>query len=319
MAIGEFDLIKKYFTAHDSGEGILLGVGDDCAIIDVPPCKQLALTTDTQIEKVHFFTQTDPYLIGYKSLLVNVSDLAAMGAEPYCFTLSLTLPTSDELFLERFSDGLFSLSSKLKMPLIGGNTTKGELSVTVSAYGLLPRGKSLRRDAARIDDDIYVTGSLGLSGLAVELGYHHIELEAGAFDDCYKKSMLIKDRCAFAQELLEYAHAALDISDGLVGDLNHILESSGVGALIQIERIPYANEFELYGVDENIRDHLCLYGGGDYELLFTAPVCNREKIAELSERHSVPVSRIGKIKNGILHITKHGNMYNQNEKPFEHF
>lgn len=319
MAIGEFDLIKKYFTTHDSGEGICLGVGDDCAIIDIPPQKQLAITTDTQIENVHFFKGTDPYQIGYKSLLVNVSDLAAMGAKPYCFTLSLTLPSSDEYFLENFSKGLFSLSSKLNMPLIGGNITKGELSVTVSAYGLLPRGKALRRDGACIDDDIYVTGSLGLAGLAVELGYHHIELAGGAFDQCYKKSMLIEDRCEFAVDLLDYAHSALDISDGLVGDLNHILKSSEAGALIWIESIPYAKEFEQYCIDEKIRDHLCLYGGGDYELLFTAPIANREVISRISEKHSVPVSRIGKIKNGSLHLTKHGKMYYQNEKTFEHF
>lgn len=324
MSLGEFELIKKYFCQNDRGTGIELGIGDDCALLNLPENKTLAVTTDTQIEGIHFFPNTSPYYVGYKSLLVNLSDLAAMGAKPYCFTLSVTLPEADEDFLKEFSKGLFSLASKVNIPLIGGNTTKGELSITISAYGLVDKGRALRRDKAKVNDDIYVTGTLGLPGLAVELGYKNLCLDKvidgkDAFSYCYEKSMLIHDRCEFAHKLVNYSDCALDISDGLVGDLKHILERSCVGARIDVEKLPKPCEFSIYNLDEKIQDKLCLYGGGDYELLFTAPVANEDKIMELASTYAVKVSKIGKIKNGTLEILKHGKMYYQNVKSFEHF
>ena len=329
MSLGEFELIKKYFCQNDRGTGIELGIGDDCALLNLPENKTLAVTTDTQIEGIHFFKDTSPSYIGYKSLLVNLSDLAAMGAKPYCFTLSVTMPDADEKFLEEFSKGLFTLASKVNIPLIGGNTTKGQLSITISAYGLLDRGKSLRRDMAKAGDDIYVTGTLGLPGLAVELGYRNLingkdisdKLIDGrnAFSHCYEKSMLIENRCEFASSLVNYSRCAIDISDGLAGDLKHIMERSMVGARLEVEKLPKPYEFEYYCLDEKLQDKLCLYGGGDYELLFTAPENNYDKIVELASAYAVKVSKIGKIKNGTFEILKHGKMYHQNDKSFEHF
>lgn len=329
MSLGEFELIKKYFCQNDRGTGIELGIGDDCALLNIPENKTLAVTTDTQIEGIHFFKNTSPYYLGYKSLLVNLSDLAAMGAKPYCFTLSITLPEANDSFLEEFSKGLFELASKVQIPLIGGNTTKGELSITISAYGLVDKGCALRRDCARAGDDVYVTGTLGLPGLAVELGYRNLtdgrdltfrNIDGkDAFSHCYEKSMLIENRCEFASSLVNYSHCAIDISDGLVGDLRHILEKSGVGAAIEIDYLPKPYEFEVYSLDERIQDKFCLYGGGDYELLFTAPKKNRDSISKLSSDYAVKVSKIGEIKNGTFEILKHGKMYHQNEKSFEHF
>lgn len=324
MSLGEFELIKKYFCQNDRGTGIELGIGDDCALLNLPEGKTLAITTDTQIEGIHFFKNTSPYYVGYKSLLVNLSDLAAMGAKPYCFTLSVTLPEANEAFLEEFSKGLFTLASKVNIPLIGGNTTKGELSITISAYGLVDAGKALRRDKAKVNDDIYVTGTLGLPGLAVELGYKHISIDTlidgkDAFTHCYEKSMLIEDRCEFAQKLVNYSHCAMDISDGLVGDLKHIIDRSNVGAKIDVEELPKPSEFTVYNLDEEVQDKLCLYGGGDYELLFTAPKENHDKLEELSKACAVKISKIGEIKNGTFEILKHGKMYHQNVKSFEHF
>lgn len=319
MSLGEFNLIEKYFTANDSGEGIALGIGDDCALINIPLNTSLAVTTDTLNEGIHFFKDTDPYLLGYKSLLVNVSDLAAMGAQPYCFTLSITLPDNSEEFLDGFSKGLFTLANKLKMPLVGGNTSKGPLSVTISAYGLIRDGKCLRRDRAKEGDYIYVTGTLGLPALAVDLGYKKLSLAEDAFDRCYKKSMLIEDRCSFAMALTEVSVCALDISDGLIGDLKHILERSGKGAIIEAELLPKPYEFALYNLDEDYTDRLCLSGGGDYELLFTVPQDNETRLFELAESHQVQVTRVGVIKKCGLSITKRGRILDYSDNSFKHF
>ncbi len=331
MAISEFELIKKYFTSNDRGEGISLGIGDDCALINVPSDSELAITTDTQNEGIHFFKDTSPFLLGYKSLLVNVSDLAAMGAKPYCFTLSINLPNADETFLKEFSEGLYSLASKLNLPLIGGNTSKGPLSITISAYGLVKKGHALKRSNAQPDDGIYVTGTLGLPGFAVDLGYKSQPIcdllrtlslfkdYDSIFNHCYKKGMLIENRCKFAHAISNICTCAIDISDGLVGDLKHILKASSTGAQIIIEDIPRPEEFSKYALPEDYQDHLCMYGGGDYELLFTLPDCYEKELKQISSQFNVPVNRIGTIKNGNLEFIKHGKITDYKEKPFEHF
>ena len=319
MSLSEFELINKYFTAFDSGEGVFLGVGDDCALIDIPSNKHLAITTDTQIENVHFFKGTDPYLIGYKSLLVNTSDLAAMGAKPYCFTLSLTLPSAQEDFLSKFSQGLFTLAKKLNIPLIGGNTTKGELSITISAYGLVDKGKALLRSMAKAGDSLYVTGTLGGPGLAVDCGYGKITVDKDMKETLIKKSMLIDPRNDFACAIVPYTTSAIDISDGLVGDLKHILEHSKVGCTLYIDKLPKAYELEQLSLTEDYQNKLCLYGGGDYELLFTCPKENELSISKLSYEYNVPITKIGVINNDSLILLNHDRIIHLNERSFEHF
>lgn len=331
MAISEFELIKKYFTSNDRGEGISLGIGDDCALISIPSEYELAITTDTQNEGIHFFKNTSPFLLGYKSLLVNVSDLAAMGAKPYCFTLSINLPDADENFLEEFSRGLYSLASKLNLPLIGGNTSKGPLSISISAYGLIKKGCAMKRANAKENDGIYITGTLGLPAFAVDLGYRSTHIcrlmeklslnkeYDSIFNHCYEKGMLIDNRCAFASALSEISSCAIDISDGLIGDLSHILNSSKVGAEINLEDLPKPEEFREYNLPDDYQDHLCLYGGGDYELLFTMNESFENRLNTLVHSFNVPVKRIGTIKNGTLELRKHGKMVDYREKPFEHF
>ncbi len=331
MALSEFSLIDKYFSSKDKGAGVVLGVGDDCALLSRDSECDIAVTTDTQNEGIHFFKGTDPYLLGYKSLLVNVSDLAAMGAKPYAFTLSISLPEANDTFLEPFARGLFNLSDTLNLALIGGNTTKGPLSITISAYGLVKKGGAMLRSGAKDGDDIYVTGVLGLPGLMVDLGYETPELygmlhKAGhneplktLFDSLYPKSMLIKNRCAFAEALGEYCKCAIDISDGLVGDLSHILKASRVGAQIVTENLPRPREFKDLCLDEDYADRLCLFGGGDYELLFCMPKEQRELTQRLGREYDVPLSLVGTIKNDDFTIIKRGKVVKYSDKAFEHF
>ena len=320
MAIGEFELIKKYFSSFDKGEGIFLGIGDDCALIDIPQDKHLAITTDTQVEGVHFFKGTDPYLIGYKSLLVNTSDLCAMGAKPYCFTLSLSLPTADEDFLSKFSLGLYTLAKKLNMPLIGGNTTKGELAITISAYGLCDKDSAMLRSKAQVLDDIYVTGTLGGPALAVEAGYQKIKLDGSLYEQCQKASMLIESRHEIAYELSKVASCAIDISDGLYGDLGHILESSKVGCNLYVDKLPHSPLFDKVKIEESYLDKLCLFGGGDYELLFTCSSHKRAIIQKIASEYNVPITLIGNITNNdAIKLIKHDKIFTISEKSFEHF
>ena len=237
--LGEFALIKEFFSGHDKGRGITLGIGDDCALLAPDKNSELAITTDTLNEGIHFFKGEDPFYLGYKSLLVNISDLASMGARPAFFTLSLTLPDSDEHFLREFSRGLFSLADKEKMALIGGNTSKGPLSITISAYGYVSKGCAMRRDLAKKGDIIYVTGNLGTGGLFVKAGYREITLSHDLFSIVHEKAQLIPSRTVFARALRRVCRCALDVSDGTVGDLRHILERSNVGALLNLDKIPF--------------------------------------------------------------------------------
>lgn len=319
--IGEFDLIKKYFSGHDKGKNVELGIGDDCALMSFGRDESLAITTDTQNEGIHFFKGTDPYLLGYKSLLVNLSDLAAMGAQPRAFTLSLTLPDSNEEFLTKYARGLFELAKGEHVALIGGNTTKGPLSFTISAYGILRWG-ALERSNAKVGDGIYVTGTLGLPGLYVEAGYGRIPLDKSVLSSLCYKSMHIECRCAFARDLAEreLSSCAIDISDGLVGDLMHILKLSGVGADLQLDKLPLPQELYDYVADPVERYKLAAWGGGDYELLFTVPSDLEEDAQEYFEECGDQVTRIGTITDsGQLRVMFNDKIFAPAMKSFEHF
>ena len=279
-AMGEFELIKRYFARPEiaSIEGQhtndLLGIGDDCALLDIPANMQLAQSLDTLVEGVHFPQTCDPFALGYRALAVNLSDLAAMGAEPHSFTLGLTLPRVSELWLQEFSNGLALLAQKYRLPLIGGDTTKGPLTLSLQVQGLVPKGQALLRSGAKPGDLICITGTLGDAAGAIPYVLNG-ETPENCGDE-HLKHLLSRywypSPRLFAGQWLRKAGAtaAVDISDGLLGDLRHIIEASKTGAVIEPELVPKSSAIShIHDRDSAIR--LALTGGDDYELCFTIP------------------------------------------------
>ena len=318
--LGEFALIKEFFSGHDKGRGITLGIGDDCALLAPDKNSELAITTDTLNEGIHFFKGEDPFYLGYKSLLVNLSDLASMGARPAFFTLSLTLPDADEHFLREFARGLFTLADKERMALIGGNTSKGPLSVTISAYGYVARGCAMRRDLAKPGDIIYVSGNLGTGGLFVKAGYHELELSPELFSIVHEKAQLIPSRTGFARALRRVSRCALDVSDGTVGDLRHILERSDVGAILNLDKLPLDSIFDKVNLTSLEKAELAAFGGCDYELLFTVSPKNISLLEKIALRRQVKITPVGVITDDKkLTLLFENKPYVKENKPFEHF
>lgn len=291
--LSEFDLISKYFKKPDVSAS--LGIGDDCALLIPTPGTQMAISTDMLVSGTHFFPDTDPRQLGHKSLAVNLSDLAAMGARPVAFTLALSLPSPDENWLKAFSEGLFSLADIFRCELIGGDTTRGPLNICITVFGEIPVGQALRRDKAQYGDDIWISGSIGDARLALAHSLEEIELKPDEFKAVIPHLLMPIPRVALGMELRKIAHAALDLSDGLTGDLNHILEASNVGATINVDALPISPVLAKQPRQRQL--HCALSGGDDYELCFTAPVSMRSRILEASTRTGVPVTRIGYIEN----------------------
>ena len=292
--LSEFDLIKQYFARPRAGRATL-GIGDDCALLTPAPGMQTAISSDMLVEGRHFFAGADARKLGHKSLAVNLSDLAAMGARPVAFTLALALPAAERDWLAGFSEGLFALADAFDCELIGGDTTKGPLNICITVFGELAPGTALRRDAARAGDDIWISGTLGdarlaLAGYRAELALAGAELErAGA--RMHTPTPRNALGVALAQSGL--AHAAIDISDGLVGDLGHILAASGVGATLDVDALPAGPA--LARRERALRRRFTAAGGDDYELCFTAPAAHRAAIAALAEAAATPVTRVGAI------------------------
>lgn len=304
----EFEIIKRFFLRNEPDPNLKIGIGDDCAIFNCQ--NNLAITTDTLVENVHFFSDVDPYSLGYKSLAVNLSDLAAMGANPKYFLLALTLPNANESFLNKFSQGIWDLASKYNVKLIGGDLTHGPLTITITAIGESLAHKEITRSHAQVGDDIYISGTLGAAALGVFLKsnqthLHDQKLEASAF----KHLDLPEPRIILGQRLRGIASSMLDLSDGLSTDLLHILKLSHVGALIDLDLIPY--DPSLYEVDLSNRINFALAGGDDYELCFTANPSFREKIHSIAKELKLPLTRIGEITSNIAKID-----YLLNKKPF---
>jgi thiamine-monophosphate kinase len=268
----EFDLIQQYFIWDNQpgSETMLLGVGDDAAILQPPAGKQLIVTTDTFISGVHFPEQTPPDAIGYKALAVNLSDLAAMGADPAWFTLALTLPRVDSGWLHTFASSMKQLASDSGIALVGGDTTKGPLSITVQAMGFASSVQIPRRDAAKTGDKIYVTGTLGdaAAGLRIIQGTLNLNNKKHA-DYCQKKLNFPQPQLTASRIIRDYASSCIDISDGLLADLSHILTASGIGAIINTTDIPLSAA--LKSVNKSLALKLAMSGGDDYQLLFTIP------------------------------------------------
>lgn len=318
--LSEFDLIHTFFTKAQTPDArVALGIGDDCALLQTTPGKQLAISTDMLVSGRHFFPDVDPRSLGHKALAVNLSDLAAMGARPLGFSLALALPEANPTWLAEFSSGLFDLANQYQCTLIGGDTTKGPLNICITVYGEIEPGKALRRDAAQVGDDLWISGTLGDARLALA-GYwkEHALSEAQhqqAAQRMHRPSPRVELGCALAG----IAHAALDISDGLIGDLGHILKRSHVGARIMVDELPAGPVLAQQSLA--LRREFCLAGGDDYELCFTAAAHDREKILEIAQSCNTPVTRIGAIEaeTGLRLYDNENQMLSLQLASFDHF
>lgn len=294
MPLGEFELIARFFDRGPARDATL-GVGDDCALLaPVDAHSVLAVSTDLLLEGRHFFRDADAESVGHKSLAVNLSDLAAMGARPRAFTLALALPQVDEDWLGRFCRGLFAISDRFGCELVGGDTTRGPLTVCITVFGEVPPDAALRRDAAQPDDDVWVSGSLGAAALAVHRRGEGRAVAPG--DPARLRLDRPEPRVALGLSLRHVARAAIDLSDGLLGDLGHILDRSRAGAEIDWPAVPV--DAALDDLPDALRRRLALAGGDDYELLFTAAPENRSAIEAIGHRLELPLERIGRIVAG---------------------
>lgn len=302
MALDEFELIRRHFAVAALSfpvPRLVLGIGDDCALLEVPADEHLAMSMDSLQEGVHFPSGCDPRRLAEKALRVNLSDLAAMGATPLCFTLGLSLPQADTAWLAAFAQGLGDVAQQFRCPLAGGDTTRGPLSICIQVQGTLPRGKALQRSGACVGDIIHVTGRLGDSALALPLvlgGEAALSDLAEADREAVLRAYYHPEpRVAAGQELRDLASAAIDLSDGLVSDLGHILQASGVGAEIDVERLPLSN-LHVPTATERTRLQAAISGGDDYELCFTAPPGNSEQIRRSMKDLDLEVTEIGRIR-----------------------
>jgi thiamine-monophosphate kinase len=289
MAATEFDLIRDYFLkATRPRPDVQLGIGDDCALLSIPSGQVLAVSIDTLVAGRHFAQDADPESLGHKALAVNLSDLAAMGAEPAWATLALTLPMSDEAWLERFMAGFAALAAKFDLQLVGGDTTRGPLSITVQVHGLLPDGHALRRGGARPGDRLFVSGTVGAAALALRLR------QSGQDDPTLARFLdRPSPRIALGQMLRDVAHAAIDVSDGLLSDLAHVCETSGVGARIALDRLPLEPAVSALAHAGDWWPPLA--GGDDYELLFAVPDDRVDALRVACDAAGQPVTEIGKV------------------------
>ncbi|EKD72449.1 MAG: hypothetical protein ACD_45C00675G0013 [uncultured bacterium] len=278
--MNEFDIIQTYFASQPcQRKDVILGIGDDAAIVQVPADQQLVITTDTLVGGIHFLANTLPFVIGFKSLAVNLSDLAAMGATPAWVTLALTLPEADEAWLSDFTRGFFDLATKYKIQLIGGDLTHGPLSVTVQAHGLVPPQQAIQRNGAKAGDLIYVTGTVGDAALALAFLQKKIMVPTKYQEELQQKLNQPTPRIEIGEQLRTAASAAIDISDGLLADLKHILTRSGVGARINVNNLPLSTALRAATTHEQALA-FALTGGDDYELCFTVPRAKKNRVPE---------------------------------------
>ena len=321
----EFDLIERYFTRP--ARRAALGVGDDCALINPAPGMQLAISSDMLVEGRHFFSDVSPYSLGHKALAVNLSDLAACGAAPAGFTLALALPSIDEVWLQEFSRGLWALADRHGCELIGGDTTQGPLNICITVFGEVPHGCALLRSSAQVGDDIYVSGTLGDARLALDALQGKLELPADVLAQARLRLEQPTPRVALGTALRGIATSAIDISDGLAGDLGHILKASGVGAQVDIEAaihlIAACAHIDwpkaLFERQELL--NIVFSGGDDYELAFTAPPTARGAVQAAAVGTQTAVTRIGVIESepGLRLVDAQGQLITARFNSFDHF
>ncbi len=328
--MGEFELIERFFKRAAGGGAVVLGIGDDCALLQPAPGMQLAVSCDMLVEGRHFLPDVDPAALGHKALAVNLSDLAAMGAEPLGCTLALALPPErarDEAWLAALAGGLFALADTHRCPLVGGDTTAGPLNLCLTVFGQLPAGQPLRRDGARVGDELWVSGTLGDARLALAALRGELELPPAALAAARQRLQRPTPRLALGAALRGIAHSAIDVSDGLAGDLGHILRASRVGATIESDQA--LNLMAAHGHQAGTEGRwdaatllsFVLHGGDDYELAFTAPPTARAAVQAAAARAATPVTRIGRIEAepGLRLIDAAGHASPLAARGFDHF
>jgi thiamine-monophosphate kinase len=322
----EFVLIKKYFTPGDGRKDVRLGVGDDCALLVPPTGKQLAVTVDTLVSGVHFLVETSPSDIAYKSIAVSLSDLAAMGAEPAWVTLALTLPDISNDWLQAFSESFSKTLSDYGMQLIGGDTTQGPLSITVQATGFIDPDHAMQRNNAQSGDLVYVTGTLGDASIGLELLTKQVSVDQKIFDQCVGKLNHPVPRVEFARAAAQYCSCAIDVSDGLIADLGHILSSSHCGAEIHLDRVPLSKELREYFIDSTSKDRginwaRVLGGGDDYELCMTISDDKADSLIALAESMNLELTCIGRVDagNDLRVLDSEGQQYVLDKTGYGHF
>lgn len=316
----EFDLIKKYFTEQlIKRKDVVLGIGDDCAIVKPIEGKQVAITTDTLVAGVHFPLETSPRAIGHKSVVVNLSDLAAMGAEPAWISLAVTLPNVDEAWIEEFCAGVFDVCEYYNVQLIGGDTTQGPLSITITAQGVLPDDKYISRAGAKPGDWVYVTGEIGDAALALQHIQGKVTLDLAYQENALKRLNFPKPRILAGQAIRGYASSAIDLSDGLISDIAHICNSSNVGANIVLDNLPISDA-NINTLGLNKARELALKGGDDYELLFTVSENNKVALETSMSNTRNVITCIGQINaSGKITVTLDSKPVSINASGYEHF
>ena len=335
--MGEFDLIERYFKAPARGmaqqnSAVAQGIGDDCALLQPAAGMQLAISSDMLVEGRHFFADVDPLTLGHKALAVNLSDLAACGAKPLAFTLALALPQADEAWLAPFSRGLLALAAEHNCALIGGDTTQGPLNICITVFGEVPKNQALLRNAAKAGDDIYVSGTLGDARMALEVMRGNLALSAEAFTAAKARLETPTPRIALGMALRGIASSAIDVSDGLQGDLGHVLQQSAVGAVIDatvVTQLLAINLIATQAIKTKANSQFtsqkqlqyALSGGDDYELAFTASVSKRQAVQAAALASNTPVTRIGQIEAepGLRLIDAQGQTVPNIFASFDHF
>ena len=315
--LGEFELIARYFTRPVRRAA--LGGGDDCALLAVAPGMTLAVSSDMLVAGRHFVSTVAPERLGHKALAVNLSDLAACGARPLAFTLALALPHADEAFLAPFARGLLALADRYDCELVGGDTTRGPLTIAITVFGEVPVGAALLRSGARPGDDVYVSGTLGDARLALEVLRGAASVEGQAFERIRRAMEEPQPRIALGLALAGIATSAIDVSDGLAGDLGHVLRRSGVAAVVEVDVLPRSADLAIH--PEALQRECLLAGGDDYELVFSAPADRRSAVAQAALAAATAVTRIGRIEpgTGLRYVDAAGRDVQGPATSFDHF
>ena len=318
-AVGEFELIRRHFTRPGRSRDVVLGVGDDCALLRLQPGMQLAVSCDMLVEGRHFLSTVAPERLGHKALAVNLSDLAACGAEPLACTLALALPRGDEDFVAALARGFFALADAHGIELVGGDTTAGPLNLCLTVFGQVPPGQALLRSGAQVGDELWVSGTLGDARLALEVFRGRVSLSGDAFERVRRAMELPQPRVALGLALRGVASSAIDLSDGLVGDLGHVLQRSGVAARVDVDALP--RSADLAALPLALQQECLLAGGDDYELLFTAAPARYADVLAAARQAGVAVTRCGLVTagSGLSVVDGAGRALDLALRGFDHF